>query len=108
MSITPSKESITVDGGAAKRRLKTFNTQLYPRADWNWETHPDDLKHVVVRNVTINWAWDMQSVLWLCTGRDYLSVTFEPSCCWVGGTKGKRRLLYCLANCTRTIIGVPD
>jgi len=108
MSITQTEDSIILDGGDEKQRLRAFNTQHNPRPDWNWDTHPNDNKHIVVRRVTINWVWDMQSVLWLCTERGYLSVTFEDTCSWVGGTKGKAMLLYCLADRTRSVVGVPD
>ena len=106
-SITETEECIVLDGGEDRPRLRAFNTQYCPRRDWDWLTHEHDRKHIVVRNVTINWRFDMGSVLWLCTARDYLSVTFEASCLWVGGQKGARTLLRCMSNLTRVVTGVP-
>ena len=108
MSITETEECVILDGGDEKQRLRAFNTQYHPRSDWDWKTHPNDSKHIVVQNVTINWRWDIGSVIWLCTERGYPSVTFEPSCRWEGGLKGRTMLLDSLANCTRVIVGIPD
>ena len=108
MGITELEDSIVVDGGEQRNRLRVFNTQYNPQEwEWDWLTHPSDNKHIVVRNVTINWRLDMGSVLWLCTARSYPSVTFEESCYWTGGKAGQRSLLYCLTNVTRVINGVP-
>ena len=106
MSITETEDSIILDGGSGKKRLRAFNTKHNPRSDWDWLTHDHDSKRIVVRNVTVHWRFDAGSVLWLCTARNYRSVSFEASCLWEGGPKGRRMLLYCMGDVDRAVTGV--